>query len=100
MLLIQRWPYDDAVLPTRELTRALIETSARLPLSPATHNLVIVLDADRAIPIARRPRDRRADNRYSLSAADFPRLADLRARGITRLQRLKRIERGDRSERG
>ncbi len=88
LLLVQRWPYVEAVLPTAELTRALVDAATLLNPDPTAKNLVVVRDAGRSAPIARHPHDPRADNRYTLSLSDHPRLADLRVRGITRVVRI------------
>ena len=93
VLVLPRWPHGEAVLPTGELTEALIATARRLGRSDHAPNVVFVLDADRNQTIARprRASDERADNRYQLSASDLPNLSALRRAGITRLVKVTAV---------
>jgi hypothetical protein len=86
VVVIPRWPYAEAVLPTDELIGTLIAQSKRLSASPDLRNVAFVLDAQRNTSIAPRPpTDSRADNRYRLAVVDLPSLAQLRASGIQRV---------------
>jgi hypothetical protein len=78
VLVLPRWAYSEAILPTDKLLGALISESKRLTPESASGNVVFVLDAERGRPIDRPAHDRRADNRYRLSPADLPDLASLR----------------------
>ena len=78
VLVLPRWAYAEAILPTDELLHALISQSKRLTPQNAPANVVFVLDAERTKPIHRPAHDRRADNRYRLSPADLPDLTGLR----------------------
>jgi hypothetical protein len=92
VLVLPRWPYARAVLPTARLTSTLVAESHHLP-APGDRrpNVVIVLDADRARPMPnRRPDDPRADNRHTLTTFELPDLRALRSRGITRIHRCQR----------
>lgn len=84
VLVLPRWPYADAVLPTQELTRTLIDESIRLAPNVQATNAVFVVDAERLKPVTRKPAAQ-ADNRYRLSPADLPNLQALRTRGIRRV---------------
>lgn len=92
VLVLPRWPYRQAILPVDGLLHALITQSRRLaPEAAAMPNVVFVCDADRARSIAHRsPADARADNRYRLLLGDLPDLRALRARGISRVEKLSR----------
>jgi hypothetical protein len=90
VLLLPRWPYDDAVLPTRELTRVLVECARSVVFNQHSTNVVFVLDAQRGTAVGRPHRDARADNRYRLSPADLPNLAALRAHRVERVVRVYR----------
>lgn len=86
VLVLSRWPYRQATLPTDCLLHSLLGQSRRLRRDATLPNVVFVLDAERGRPLARRSTsDPRADNRYQLSPADLPNLATLRARGIHRV---------------
>jgi hypothetical protein len=89
VLVLPRWPYAQAVLPTARLAATLVAESHRLPVASARRpNVVIVIDADRARPInGRRPSDPRADNRHTLTTFELPDLRALRSRGIARIHR-------------
>jgi hypothetical protein len=90
VLVLPRWPYADAILPFDELLDGLT-AGARLLSRPVVRlpNVVFVLDAQRETPLpGRSPIDRRADNRFELSSADLPTLADLRLGGIRRVVRV------------
>jgi len=90
VLVLPRWPHADAVLPTEELTRALVDESKRLgPCKPARH-VVFVLDGERTRSIRRTAGDPRVDNRYDLAVGDLPNLRQLRAAGIQRVVKLTR----------
>jgi hypothetical protein len=92
VLVLPRWPYEQAVLPTEDLVRVLIAEARRLSDQPALPNVVLVLDAERSRSIAARPqRDRRADNRYRLAPPDLPDLAALRARGIRQILKVSAL---------
>ena len=88
VLVLPRWPYAEAVLPTDELTRALLDLAPR-PRPVATTNVVFVVDAERSATIVRPRQDRRADNRYRLSPGDLPNLAALRRHGIQRVVKIQ-----------
>jgi hypothetical protein len=84
VLVLPRWPYTSAVLPTSELTHALIDESKRLTTDVQSGNVVFVLDGERTKRIGRKTAAQ-ADNRYRLSPADLPNLNVLRAHGIRRI---------------
>jgi hypothetical protein len=92
VLVLPRWPYARAVLPTAGLTATLVAESRRLPISTERRpNVVIVIDADRARPIpGRGPTDPAADNRHTLTSFELPDLRTLRSRGIARIHRCVR----------
>jgi hypothetical protein len=82
VLLLPRWPYQQAILPVDGLLHGLVSLSTKL-VNEDLPNVAFVLDAERSQPVPHRARDdRRADNRYRLTVADLPNLAALRARGI------------------
>jgi hypothetical protein len=87
VLMLPRWPYQEAVLPVNELLHALLRGARRIAAdSGRLSNVVFVLDGERATLLPDRPPDDpRADNRHWLSSADLPNLATLRARGIRRV---------------
>jgi hypothetical protein len=86
LLILPRWPYATAVLPTDTLLGALLRGAEQVGAPPDDHHLCLVLDADRERQVVDRPADDpRADNRYRLSLNDLPDLSALRRRGITRL---------------
>jgi hypothetical protein len=88
VLVLPRWPCDDAILPTDEVVAALIVASRQLKSAVAS-NVVFVLDAERKRSIRNRPKsDPRADNRYDLALADLPNLKTLRDAGIQRVLKL------------
>ena len=92
VLVLPRWPYAEAILPFDHLLDSLTE-GARLLTRPAERlaNVVFVLDAERTRQLpGRSASDRRADNRFRLSSADLPTLADLRAGGIGRVVKVAR----------
>ena len=85
MLLLPRWPYQQAILPVDELLQTLVSHATRLSAGDLA-NVAFVLDAERSRATPHRAaRDQRADNRYRLTVADLPNLSALRARGITRI---------------
>lgn len=88
VLVLPRWAYCDAVLPVDTLLWTLITTASSLNPHVESTNVVFVLDAERSKPVARRNSDCRADNRYTLSLADLPNLANLRVRGIQRVVKI------------
>lgn len=92
VLVLPRWPYDEAVLETHQLVNVLIEESDRLrPAENPSSSVVFVLDAQRSCGLSKRPlKDRRADNRYALTAADLPNLTRLRERGVHNVIKLAR----------
>jgi hypothetical protein len=85
VLVLPRWSYAQAVLPVDGLLNCLIRESKRLAPGQTRGNAVFVLDAERGNSIHRPVHDRRADNRYRISAADLPNLASLRDAGIRRV---------------
>jgi hypothetical protein len=91
VLLLPRWPADEALLPTTELLAVVLREQRRLSDAPDLRHVVFVLDAVRSESLPNRPAtDRRVDNRYRLAAADLPNLAALRARGIERVVKVAR----------
>jgi hypothetical protein len=89
VLVLPRWPYSAAILPTDSLVGSLVRESVRLGVHTQCPSVVFVLDAQRSRSLRHRPeRDIRADNRYALSAADLPNLATLRRAGITRILKI------------
>ncbi len=92
VLVLPRWPYAEAVLPFGRLLVNLT-AGARLLGRPMDRlpNVVFVLDGQRNLPLpGRSAADRRADNRFRLSSADLPTLADLRAGEISRVVKVAR----------
>ena len=88
VLVLPRWPYDEAILPITEMVAVLIQTSQTLKATAAS-NVVFVLDAERKRSIRNRPEsDPRADNRYDLTLADLPNMKTLRAAGVQRIIKL------------
>jgi hypothetical protein len=86
VLVLPRWPYQDAILPVEGLLHALITQSGQLPPEERMPNAVFVVDAGRSKPVRGRSKsDHRADNRYRLSVSDLPNLAALRKHGIRRV---------------
>ena len=92
VLVLPRWPYAQAVLPTARLTATLVSESHRLPVAHERRlNVVIVIDAERGRSIPNRPLgDPRADNRHTLTTFELPDLRALRSRGIARIHRCVR----------
>ncbi|HET6317855.1 MAG TPA: hypothetical protein VFG86_15485 [Chloroflexota bacterium] len=89
VLVLPRWPYADAVLPTETLLATLLAEAPNLPTTTELlPNVVLVLDAERSRAIRRRRADPRADNRYPTASLELPDLKTLRARGIGRIHRL------------
>jgi hypothetical protein len=90
VLVLPRWPYTEAVLPTQRLTEALVHAANRLPDNVSRlENVVFVVDGERnRVLHARPPDDPRADNRHTLSIFDLPNLATLRARAVRRIVRV------------
>jgi hypothetical protein len=90
VLVLPRWPYTHAILPTDELITTLIRESRRLETSQLDlPNVAFVLDCERSKSVPQRPKhDPCADNRYTLSAADLPDLKSLRERGIRRVLKI------------
>jgi len=86
VLVLPRWPYAEAILPTDELLAILIAEASALPSSRRLPNALFVLDSERsrAIPF-REPGDHRADNRFPPASFELPDLATLRARDIRRI---------------
>jgi hypothetical protein len=82
VLILPRWAYAAAILPTDGLLDALISQSNWLTPDRASENVVFVLDAERTRPIRRPAHDHRADNRYRLVPADLPDLASFRVVNI------------------
>jgi hypothetical protein len=87
VLVLPRWPHAEAVLPTHELTRALVDESRRVRPSPARH-VAFVLDGERSRPVRRAAIESRVDNRYDLSVGDLPNLRQLHAAGIAHVVKL------------
>jgi hypothetical protein len=86
VLVLPRWPYQDAILPVEGLLHALITQSGQLPPEERMPNAVFVVDAGRSKPVRGRSKsDHCADNRYRLSVSDLPNLAALRKHGIRRV---------------
>ena len=91
VLVLPRWPYAEAVLPTQALLDALLAEAARLaldmdaPRDAHCESVVFVTDSERAQSVRRPITDRRADNRYRLGPADLPSLRDLLAVGVRRI---------------
>jgi hypothetical protein len=88
VLLLPRWPYQQAILPVDGLLDGLVSQATRL-----THgdlmNVAFVLDAERTRAVPHRAKhDQRADNRYRLTVADLPNLSALRSRGIHKIVKL------------
>jgi hypothetical protein len=91
VLVLPRWPHEDAVLPTREILGMLLFASRYLETTKPKPNVAFVLDAERQVRIPRRPAaDPRVDNRYPLSVSDLPSLATLREGGIRRVVKVTR----------
>ncbi len=91
VLLLPRWPYDEALLPCGSLIATLLAEARALPPPTSLPNVVFVIDADRGQLVPHRSAgDRRADNRYSLSLQDLPDLKTLRSRGIRRIHHVRR----------
>jgi hypothetical protein len=90
VLLIARWPYAQAVLPTEPMLQTMLAEAARLPNARSRlPSVAFALDNRRTTPLSRRPtNDPRADNRYRVSVADLPTLKTLRARGIQHVLKL------------
>jgi hypothetical protein len=88
VLVLPRWPYAEAVLSVDALLSSLMTESDYLSKRDGVASVVFVLDAERGTSIVRPTRDRRADNRYRISAADLPNLARLRAAGIRRVVKI------------
>jgi hypothetical protein len=88
VLLLPRWPYEQAVLPVDGLLSGLLGEAPRLQPGNLP-NVAFVLDAERrrAIP-GRANNDARADNRYRLMVGDLPNLKALRAHGIGKVVKL------------
>jgi hypothetical protein len=88
VLLLPRWPYQQAILPVDSLLHSLVSQATQLLVGDLP-NVAFVLDAERTRAVPHRARyDQRADNRYRLTVADLPNLATLRARGIRRVVKL------------
>jgi hypothetical protein len=88
VLVLPRWPYQQAILPVDGLLYALTNQARRLRSGNLT-NVAFVLDAERTRAVPGRPRqDERVDNRYRLTAADLPNLAAIRTRGISNVVKL------------
>ena len=86
VLVVARWAYAEALLPTDRLQRVLIQSSRRLRPAPAPNaSVVFVLDRARTASFDRPAGDRRADNRYRLLPGDLPNLATLRQAGMQRV---------------
>jgi len=86
VLVVARWAYAEALLPTDRLQRVLIQSSRRLRPAPAPNaSVVFVLDRARTASFDRPAGDRRADNRYRLLPGDLPTLATLRQAGMRRV---------------
>jgi hypothetical protein len=84
VLLIPRWPYPRAVLPTHHLVHALIENARRLPRDDTRRaHVVFILDTQHG-----RWHRTVVDNRYRLSPGDLPDLRTLRERGIQRVLKI------------
>jgi hypothetical protein len=91
VLVLQRWPHAEAVLPVDDLITTLVRASRRLLAAPASANVAFVLDAERSQPIHRRAAsDRRIDNRYQVGPGELPDLGTLRRAGIQRVVKLAR----------
>ena len=90
VLLLPRWPYAEALLPCVPLIATLLAEAQALPAATPLPNVVFVIDPDRTRPVPHRmARDRRADNRYSLSLQDLPDFKTLRSRGIRRIHHIR-----------
>jgi hypothetical protein len=89
VLLLPRWPYAEAILPTAELLATLLREAHHLQPRGRMPNAVFVVDGQRSTSVPERaPDDPRADNRTVLTPFELPNLATLRARGITRIHRI------------
>ncbi|GAC1314813.1 MAG: hypothetical protein NVSMB2_04900 [Chloroflexota bacterium] len=88
LLLLPRWPYCSAVLDAPQSLWALTEFAPH-PVDHIRANVCIVIDAQRQTgDVAKKNKRGQVDNRYRLSALDFPSLNELRAREIRRILRL------------
>jgi hypothetical protein len=93
VLVLPRWPYQNAILPVDGLLYALVTQARRLCPEAALPNVVFVVDAERSRPVPdRSAADQRADNRYRLLVPDLPDLKALRARGVQRVE-LEKVQR-------
>jgi hypothetical protein len=90
VLILPRWPYPEALLPSEELVASLCAGARLLPPPRRLTSVVLVLDAERSQPMPdRASSDPRADNRHALPVFDLPNLATLRTRGIQRVHRVR-----------
>jgi len=87
--LVERWPADPAVLPSKALTRHLVSIGGRLLEAPAATSVAFVLDGERGGPegLTGTPRGRsnRFDNRFHYSTHRFPAPSFLMANGVSRV---------------
>jgi hypothetical protein len=92
VLVLPRWPYEQAILPTGPLLGSLLARSLELPRDADRRpNVVFVADGERSLLVPDRTlRDRRADNRHTLAVIDLPNLATLRRRAIRRVVKVTR----------
>lgn len=87
VLTFNNWPHDDGLVPAEETLAALVAgMQPRLPAPGETRaRPVFLLDAWRLAYRFDVPDDDVVDNRYVLSANDFPDVATLKAQGIRRV---------------
>ncbi len=90
VLVLPRWPYAEAILPTESLLAILLAESRTLPRVDRLASVLFVLDADRSRPVPRRKlSDSRADNRVAPASFELPDLKTLRARDIRRIHHVR-----------
>lgn len=87
VLVLPRWPHQDALLPCNVLVSILVRRSSHLG-SGAASKVVFVLDGERQKPVRKRTGDARIDNRYTLAPGDLPNLGVLRRAGIQRIVKI------------
>jgi hypothetical protein len=89
VLVLPRWPYAEAILPTAELLTTVMREAHHLHTAERLPNAVFVVDGQRSTSVPERSQnDPRADNRHVLTPFELPNLATLRARGIERIHRI------------
>jgi hypothetical protein len=82
VMTFNNWPADNESIPAEETLSALVTMQPRLPVGRRPSVPVFMLDAWRLAYRYDHPDDETTDNRYMLTASDFPDGATLRARGI------------------